>query len=92
MIDLLPAIIVPELTDLTIVARSVRLAVVAVVASRLWCSAYHAEHVLSELPDQRMIFSCIVTVTTGVPMVAFETLHLDIPLVVFAAKSRLRFR
>jgi hypothetical protein len=87
MIDLLLAVVVPKLADITIIARRFRLAIDAIVAGLLRCSTYHAKHVLRQLSVQIVIFGSIVTMPAGVPMMAFETLHLHIALIVLAAEG-----
>jgi hypothetical protein len=46
MVDLLFAVVVPQLADIAIVACSLQLAVLAVFCRFLRCSARHAQHVL----------------------------------------------
>jgi hypothetical protein len=88
VVNFLLTVVVPQLTDVTIIARRFRLAIGAVVASLLRCSTYHTEHVFRQLSIEIVILGRIVTMPAGVPMVAFETLHLDVALIVLAAKRR----
>ena len=50
VVDLLFTVVVPQLTDVTIVARSFRLAVVADLRRSLRRATDHAQHVLRHLP------------------------------------------
>jgi hypothetical protein len=89
VVDLLGAVIVPQLADVAVVASSFCLAVAAVTSRLLWSLAHHAEHVLRTPPIQLMILNGIVTVPASVPSTAFKTLHLHIPLVMLAAENGL---
>lgn len=91
VVDLLLAVIVPELTNVTIVTCSFRLTLPAHMGCWLGCSACHAQHVLCQLPVQIVVLDCIVAVSACVPAAAFEALHLDIALVMLTAQYELPF-
>jgi hypothetical protein len=88
VVYLLFTIVVPQLAYVTVIARSLCMAVAAIIACSLRCSTHHAKHMLGELPVQIVVFGCIVTVPTGVPVMALETLHLHVALVMLATKSQ----
>lgn len=85
MINILLAIIVPELADTAVVLRGLFTTRFAPLRGRLSMPAQHAEHVLRFLPNKMMILDFIVAEPAGVPFLASITLQLHISLVVFAA-------
>lgn len=89
VVDFLLAVVVPQLADVTVIACSLRLTVLACIGCLLRRTAYHTEHVLCHLPVQVMALDCIVTVSTSIPATTLEALHLDVALVVLAAKHEL---
>ena len=91
VVDLLLAVVIPELANVTIVACGFRLTVLAHLGCWLGRTACHTQHVLCQLPVQVMVLDCIVAVPARVPAAAFEALHFDIALVMLAAEHKLPF-
>jgi hypothetical protein len=93
MIDALGAVVVPKLTLVAVVVGRVHTAVGACWPRWLRSAAEHTQHVASHFAVQGVrewqVARCIVTVSTRVPLVAVEALHLDIPAVVYATKTSL---
>jgi len=93
VIDTLVAVVIPELADRAVVICCPFQTVRANFCSGLWRSTELAEHVPCHLAAKGMwegkIAGLIVTVSAGEPVVAVETLYLDVSKVVHAAQSRL---
>lgn len=89
MVDFLFTVVVPQLANVAIVACSLRLAVFAGIARLLGRATRHAQHVLCHLSVQIVVLDGIVAMSTRVPTATLEALHLDIALVVLAAKDKL---
>jgi hypothetical protein len=91
MIDLLAAVVVPELAYIAVVPRRVLSTVDAILSGCLRGPTSHAEHVLCHPPVQVVVLNSIVTMPTGVPVTALMALDLHVALVVLAAKRRAIF-
>ena len=91
VIDLLLAVVVPELADVTIVTCSFGLTVLADIGCWLRRTASHAQHVLCHLPVQVVVFDGIVTVPTRVPAATFEALYFDVALIVLTTQNEFSF-
>jgi hypothetical protein len=65
-------------------------AVDAHVGSLLRGRADHAEHIPGLGTDEIVVLIRIVAEATGVPLLACEALHLDVPLIVLTSKGLLR--
>lgn len=86
MVYFLVAVVIPQLADLAVVARSLHPTMYTILASLLRGSTAHAKHILRLRSIQIMVLDSVVTVATGVPPATGEALHLDIALVVLASK------
>lgn len=91
VVDLLLAIVVPELANVTVVTCGLSLTVLADIGCWLRGAARHAQHVLCHLPVQVVVFSGIVAVPTRVPAATLKALYFDIALVVLATKNEFSF-
>lgn len=89
VVDLLPAVVVPQLADVAVVARRLCATLVAGFCCLLRRPTDHAKHVLCPLPVQCMVFHFVVTVTAGVPVPTLVALDFDIALVVLTAQHGL---
>jgi hypothetical protein len=74
VVNILVWVIVPQLTNITIIPGRPLAAINAELTSLLGTIAYHAEHVLSSLPVQDVIFNFVMTQTTCIPSIAVCTL------------------
>lgn len=84
VVYLLVTVVVPQFTDLAVVACRLHPTLHAVLGSLLRRSAAHTEHILRLHAVQIVVFDGIMTVPTGVPPATLVALHLDIALVVLA--------
>jgi hypothetical protein len=91
VVDLLFAVVVPELADITIVTCSFGFTVLADIGCWLRRAACHTQHVLCHLPVEVMVFDCIMTVSARVPSATFKALHLDVALVMLATENQFSF-
>lgn len=91
VIDLFPCIVIPELADITVVARRLDGTVLASVGCLLRRPTRHAQHILRSLAVQCVIFDFIVAVSTCVPASTVVALYLHIALVVLTAQYELLF-
>lgn len=89
VVDLLTAVVVPQLADVAVVACSLGAALHAVLGSLLRGAACHAKHVLRLLALQIVVLDGIVTVAAGIPSPTVIALHLHVPFIVLAAQRRL---
>lgn len=89
VVDLLCAVVVPQLAYAAIVASCLSFACLAKFSSLLRRPAYHAHHVSRHLPVQVVVFHSIMAVPASVPTSTLVTLYLDVPLVVLTSQYRL---
>lgn len=86
VVNLLADCVVPQLAFIAVIAPSGLATLRTLGSTWLWSAAEHAEHMTSCCSDQRMIFDFVMAEAAGIPLQTIDTLELDVPPVVGAAK------
>jgi hypothetical protein len=86
MVYLSTRVVVPKLTDATVVRGGELTALPAPLAGWLRVSAEHTQHALDGLTIECMFFGLVVAVSARIPFVTVGALDLDIAYVVRTAK------
>jgi hypothetical protein len=88
VIDGLVWVVIPELTDATVIVGSRLSASDAGIRGPLGAAAQHAQHVFCLLARKDVVLGRIMAETACVPPFAFSALQLDVAAVVFAPEGR----